>query len=207
MPGRRILTATASPSGVFALWTCAMEAAAIAVSSNESNSSLILPFSSVSIVALAATPLNAGRLSCSVVRSLARVSPTRSGRTESACPSLTKAGPSAVIASVSRSPGRRRRYSDLRGASRTIRSRIGTIFGRPARSSGNSASWRANTRATVIIRRKWRRPANMVQIRQPECSQTIPPDIGVCVTLPKPASRISVASCSGSGNFRILSAR
>ena len=33
------------------------------------------------------------------------------------------------------------------------------------------------------------------------------PDIGVWVTLPNPASCISAVSCSGGGNFRMLSAR
>ncbi len=207
MSGRRIFTATWRPSASVARCTCAMDAAAIGSASKVANSSSTGLPSSASTACRASAPSNGGSRSCNERRSSASSSPTRSGRTDSACPSFTKAGPSSVSAAVNRSPGRCDFMLEFRGANSASRIRAGAIRGNPAPSRGNSSSCRASVRATETIRRKWRRPENMLQVRQPECCQTIPPVSGVTWILPNPASVISAASAPGSGNWRMLSAR
>src|SRR6266446_1355572 len=153
IPGRNTLTATSCPSVVTAKWTCAIEAAATGVSSNEAKRLATGRPNSPSIRARASAPEKGGKRSCSSARSSVISSPSRSARVDRIWPSLMKLGPISVKAAASRSPGRATARSRRR-TSRVTR-RNGAM---PAtRSNGNSASWRASTRA-IRTRRARLRP-------------------------------------------------
>jgi|GEM_PF-6059362 len=97
IPGRSTLTATVLPSGVTALCTCAIEAAAMAGLNSVNNSSTGAPSSSATMRRASASS-KGGTRSCSERSSAAISAPTTSGRVESIWPSFTSAGPSAVKA-------------------------------------------------------------------------------------------------------------
>ena len=152
--GRRILTATSSPSVVTAKWTWAIEAAATGRSSKLANSSSIGAPSSASIIQRARARSNGGRSSWSCDRSAASSWPSRSERVARLWPSLMKLGPRSCNAMARRWPGRPgASWRDSRRASRRTRSGIGR------RSSGNSALCRARQRAMPIRRQMCRRRA------------------------------------------------
>src|SRR4051812_39008176 len=98
MPGRRTLTATSRPSVVTAQWTCAIEAAPTGTSSNLEYRLSSGALNDVSIVRLILANGAGGRSSWSSDRFAAALAPTRSGRVDSAWPSLIAAGPIATSA-------------------------------------------------------------------------------------------------------------
>ena len=99
MPGRNIFTATTRPSARRALCTCAIEAAAIASSSKEVNSSGSGLCEESSIILIALLPENGGSLSCNCTNPPASSGPIKSALVASACPNLIKPGPNACSAS------------------------------------------------------------------------------------------------------------
>lgn len=78
-------------------YTCAMDAAAIGVSSKVRKKSFNVPFNCSSMQRMASFESNGGRRSCSKVRSAAMASPTKSERVDNAWPILMKLGPSSCI--------------------------------------------------------------------------------------------------------------
>ncbi len=156
MPGRRILTATSSPSEVTAKCTCAIEAAAIGRSSKLENSSAKGWPSSASSVARAISGGKGGKWSCRAERSAAKRSPNRSARVPRLWPSLMKLGPSSCRASAKRCPGRPAAlWLDSRRASASTVSGIGSS------SSGNRALCRARQRPMPSSRQRLRSVRNM----------------------------------------------
>ena len=173
IPGLSTLTATSSPSVVTARCTWAMEAAATASSANSANTSPSEQPSSASMVLRASSLGNGGRRSCSWARSAAISSPTRSKRTDSAWPSFTKLGPSSWNAAASFSPGRRDRAFPTRGLP-SSQSAIRIVACALTGSNADSASCRASVRTMRHMRRRFRNPWNIDQVRQAECRAAIP---------------------------------
>ncbi len=171
MPGRNILTATSRPPTgapssaaavscavglVTAKCTCAIDAAAIGSSSKLSNRSSIEPSSSASTAWRASAEEKGGRSSCNADKSLAMVSPARSGRVLSIWPNLMKLGPSSCSAIARRSPGRSARTLRLtRKADSSRAARMRPLVA-GSQSSGNSASCSASVRAMPTSLRTFR---------------------------------------------------
>jgi hypothetical protein len=154
MPGRNTFTATSRPSAVRAKWTWAMDAAAIAVGSNEEKRASNRHPNSVSIKACVSLPGKGGNRSCRLAKSIASSSPSKSARVDRSCPSLTKLGPNSSNAVARRWPGRDPSRS-LRRAKRWL-NRTNPPAAGTAR-SGDSASCRARIRQIRIRRTKLRR--------------------------------------------------
>src|SRR5215469_4538868 len=168
MPGRNTLTATSRPSVVVAKCTCAMDAAATAVSSKAANIDPRGLENSASISSRAWAPGNGGRRSCRLARSRVISSPKRSARVDSSCPSLMKLGPSSWKAEASRWPGRAAAALRRRANARAIRDNGAT---RGTLSNGKSASCRASV-TTMLISRARLRPRRRNPKRGRKASET-----------------------------------
>ena len=181
MPGRSTLTATSRPSVVIARWTCAIDAAPTGTSSNsEKRLSRGAP-NERSIVCLIFANGAGGRSSCSCDRFAAAFSPTRSGRVESAWPSLIAAGPD------------RQQRRGIVGRRRDARAEARNSRQPPDRRRRHRVVLDAAQRAVP-----GQRPAPLQQtpqmgdrrgqIFQPEWIVTSPPSIGSAAARTKPAS-------------------
>ena len=155
MFGRSTLTATGVPSGSSAKWTCATDALATGVWSNDRNTSSIgLAVDADERRLDLRRTGNGGTRSCSFASSSAMSGGRRSRRVDSIWPNLTKIGPSSSSAS------RRRTARGATGRARTARAPIG----RNARNRAwpRARSSRPCRNATTTIRKS--RPSRMARL-------------------------------------------